>query len=231
MSAIESVQESMFLALDEREVDPQRHFPMKTLFDTVAYRQATADLTEEKVRKIDNLQSQFKEYLIPNEVFESDDQNRVAIVFERINRAGTELNVFELLSAWSWSEDFDLADKFRSLQDSIAEHGFEDLCEDKDLQLRICAGVITGETTPKKILDLQGNDIRTRFAEIERGIVGALDFLKREANVKHYKMLPFPGLLVPLSCFFATKSSAKQPFEQSCLLRRVFFLSRPWSPG
>jgi len=44
--------------------------------------------------------------------------------------------------------------------------------------------VITGETTPAKILDLQGEDIRSRFAEIEQGIVGALDFLKREAAVK-----------------------------------------------
>ena len=36
----------------------------------------------------------------------------MAIVFERINRAGTELDVFELLSAWSWSDDFDLVEKF-----------------------------------------------------------------------------------------------------------------------
>jgi hypothetical protein len=207
MHAEESVQESLFLALEEAEVDPERHFSVKTLFDTVSYRQATSVLVEGKVKKIDELQSKFKEYLIPNETFESDDRNKVAIVFERINRAGTELNVFELLSAWSWSDDFDLVEKFETLQDGISDHGFDELCNDKDLQLRICAGVITGETTPKKILDLQGEDIRSRFSEIENGILGTLDFLKREANVKHYKMIPFPGLLVPLSSFFATEKS------------------------
>lgn len=204
MDAIENVQESVFLALDDPEVDAKRHFPMKTIFDSVAYRQATANLSDLQVRRIDELQSKFKEYLIPNEVFETEDRNRVAIVFERINRAGTELNVFELLSAWSWSDDFDLVEKFAELQEKIADHGFEELCDDKDLQLRICAGVITGETTPKMILDLKGDDIRSRFSDIERGILGALDFIKREANVRHYKMLPFPGLLVPMSCFFAT---------------------------
>lgn len=137
-------------------------------------------------------------------MFESDDRNKVAIVFERINRAGTELNVFELLSAWSWSEEFDLVERFTALQETIADHGFEDLGDDRDLQLRICAGVITGETTPKRILELKGEEIRSRFGEIESGIVGALDFLSREANVKHYKMLPFPGILVPLSIFFST---------------------------
>jgi len=85
MSAQESVQESLFLALDEAEVDESRHFPIKILFDTVAYRHATAFLEDMQARKIDELQSQFKEYLIPNEVFVSDDQNMVAIVFERIN--------------------------------------------------------------------------------------------------------------------------------------------------
>jgi hypothetical protein len=204
MLAEENIQESLFLALSDSEVDPDRHFPVKTLFDIVGYRKATTGLSDERLKRIDELQSKFKEYLVPNEVFESDDRNKVAIVFERINRAGTELNVFELLSAWSWSEEFDLVEKFASLQDLIVDHGFEDLCDDKDLQLRICAGVIIGETTPKQILDLKGEDIRGRFFEIERGIIGALDFLRREANVKHYKMLPFPGLLVPLSAFFAT---------------------------
>lgn len=202
--AQDNVQESLFLALDPSEVNADRHFPVKTLFDTIGYRKATNGLSDETLERIDDLQSRFKEYLIPNEVFESDDQNKVAIVFERINRAGTELNVFELLSAWSWSEDFDLVDKFKLLQDSIAEHGFDDLGDDRDLQLRICAGVICGETTPKRILELNGQEIRSRFHEIENGILGALDFLSREANVKHYKMLPFPGLLVPLSTFFAT---------------------------
>jgi hypothetical protein len=79
------------------------------------------------------------------------------------------------------------------------------LVEDKDLQLRVCAGVITGETSPSKILDLKGVDIRrSRFKEIENGIIGAIDFLRRELSVKNFKMLPFPGVLVPLSCFFAT---------------------------
>lgn len=204
MSAKDNIQESNFVALQNEEVDLERHFPVKTLFDTVSYRRATNGFTEESLKKIDDLQSRFKEYLIPNETFESSDRNKVAIVFERINRAGTDLNVFELLSAWSWSEDFDLVEKFAELQEKIASHGYDDLVDDKDLQLRICAGVITGETSPSKILDLQGEDIRNRFLEIENGILGAIDFLRRELNVTHFRLLPFPGILVPLSCFFAT---------------------------
>lgn len=53
-------------------------------------------------------------------------------------------------------------------------------------------------------MGLKGEDIRQRFEEIERGIIGAIDFLKRELDVQQYKLLPFPGIMVPLSAFFAT---------------------------
>jgi hypothetical protein len=204
LKAIENIQESIFLALEDSEVDNSRHFPVNVLFDTVEYRRKTASLADELVRKIDVLQERFKEYIIPNETFVSDDRNNVAIVFERINRAGTELNIFQLLSAWSWSEDFDLTEKFEELQKDIIEHEYDELCKEQDLQLRICSGVINGETTPAKILELQGEQIRNSFAKIKNGIIGAIDFLKRELNVVSYKLLPFPGLLVPLAVFFAT---------------------------
>ena len=156
---------------------------------------------------VDKVQERFKEYRIQNQTFETTDTNEVAIVFERINRAGTELDVFSLLAAWSWSEDFDLVQRFSDLQDKIDEHNYADLGRDRDLQLRICAAVITGETSPSKILKLQGEDIRRRFPEIETGILGAIDFLRRELKVEHFAMLPFSGILVPLSVFFASSLS------------------------
>ncbi|KAB2714349.1 DUF262 domain-containing protein [Brucella intermedia] len=205
MEAHEDIQESLFICMKSSEADVNRHFPVKTLFDASAYRDSTLNLPKEKLDKVVNLQDRFKEYLIPNETFESGDRNKVAIVFERINRAGTQLEIFELLTAWSWSDDFDLVEKFDTLQDQIAEHGYEDLCNDQDLQLKICSGVILGRTTPKDIIGLRGEEIRQRFSEIERGIVGAIDFLKRELDVQQYKLLPFPAIMVPLSVFFATE--------------------------
>ena len=135
MLAEENIQESLFIPLESSEVDWNRHFPVKVLFDIVAYRKATERLDTKKVENIDRLQAVFEEYLIPNEIFESDDRNSVAIVFERINRAGTELDIFQLLSAWSWSEEFDLTKKFQDLQIDIVDHGYDDLCNDRDLQL------------------------------------------------------------------------------------------------
>lgn len=236
LKAVENIQESIFLALEKSEVDNSRHFPVNVLFDTVEYRKATALLDDELVRKVDTLQERFKEYIIPNETFVSDDRNNVAIVFERINRAGTELNIFQLLSAWSWSEDFDLTEKFEELQKDIIDHEYDELCKDQDLQLRICSGVINGETTPAKILELQGEQIRSSFTKVRNGIIGAIDFLKRELNVVSYRLLPFPGLLVPLAVFFATDKSEgvsytdKQKHKLTKWFWRAIF-SRRFSAG
>lgn len=205
LAAEENIQESIFIPLDDPEVDHSRHFPVKTLFDVLAYREACEGRPADQVVKIDQMQSRFREYDVQTQVFETEDRNKVAIVFERINRAGTDLKVFELLSAWSWSDDFDLTDKFSELQEEIEEHGYSDLSKEQDLQLRICAGIITHETSPEKIISLSGEEIRNRFNEIRNGITGAIDFLKRELGIRHYAMVPFPGVLIPLSCFFATE--------------------------
>ncbi|THD30702.1 MAG: DUF262 domain-containing protein [Flavobacterium johnsoniae] len=236
LSSKEKVQESSFLALEESEIDHTRHFPVKTFFDSVAYRKATKNLDDENLTKIDTVQRKFLSYIIPDIVFETDDMTNVAIVFERINRAGTELNVFELLSAWSWSDSFDLVEKFEQLQEEIADHGYEELCNDRDLQLRIIAGIIKQNTTPSSILSLSGDEIRENFEIVQKGIIGAIDYLKRELNIKHYKMLAFPGILVALSAFFATdkKDGTNYTSKQNIIIKKWFWrslFSRRYSAG
>jgi hypothetical protein len=215
MAAEDNIQESAFIALSGEEVDLTRHFPVRTLFTTVEYRKACENLTDAQIKNVDILQQRFKEYDVQTQTFQSDDRTKVAIVFERINRAGTRLDTFELLSAWSWSDDFDLVESFRELQQEISDHGFGDLCDEQELQLRICAGVITGYTAPSNVVNLQGAQIRAKFPLIKNGIIGAIDFLKRDLKVSHFRMLPFPGLIVPLSCFFATDMSDGQNYTDA----------------
>ena len=77
-------------------MDLKKHFPIKTLFDSVEYRKATESLEDERKAEIDKLQETFKEISIPMQLMETDDKSIVAIVFERINRAGVPLESFQL---------------------------------------------------------------------------------------------------------------------------------------
>lgn len=204
LEAGDNPQDSVFVAMDKLE-DAERHryFPMRVLFDSVGYRANTDHLSREKIAVIDRLQEKFKEVTIPVQVLKSEDRSIVAIVFERINHLGVALDTLQLLSAWTWSEDFDLLDKFRDLRDDLAFFGFAGVGDDSDLILSCVAGILAKEPGPETLLKLNGADVRAEFPRVEQGIRGAIDFLRNQLMVKHLKLLPYPAMLVPLAVFFA----------------------------
>jgi hypothetical protein len=196
-------QEAQFFSLAENEVDLSKHFPLNCLFDSVSYREATSKIDPNVVPLIDELQEKFKEARIPIQILETEDRAKVAIVFERINRKGVELDTFQLLNAWTWSDDFELQKFFEDLQDELEPFGFRDAGEDVDLILRCAAGIISGNASAKSLIDLNGNEVRNRFQEIINGLKGAVDFLHSNLNIVKLSNLPYNALLIPLAKFFA----------------------------
>ncbi len=236
MDAEPDLQESQFVYLSDHNNDPSRYFPIGTFFDVAAYRSATAGLTAEQAEIIDGVQSVFKEATIPTQEVATDDRAKVAIVFERVNRLGVELDTFQLLSAWTWSEDFDLQERIRSLADEVAPYGFGDIAEDTNLILRCCAAVVADDASPAALMGLKGAEVRQRFDEIENGVRGAIDFLQGNLEVKKLINLPYPTLLVPLAVFFAAagNTSVKMDDDQRAILIRWFWrscFSRRFSAG
>ena len=231
-----SMQESQFLALKESELDLSRHFPLNCLFDSASYRRATRDLAEADAAKIDTMQAAFKELRIPVQMIETEDRTTVAIIFERINRAGVRLDTLQLLTAWTWSEDFTLQEKFSALSLDLEPFGFKEVGDDINLLLRCCAAIIAGDAAPETLVGLDGTQVRTRFTEIVNGIHGAVDFLRNNLKVHWLENLPFSTLLVPLSVFFATPGTTQQicTAEQRSKLLAWFWrccFSRRYSSG
>lgn len=118
---------------------------------------------------------------------------------------GVELDTLQLLSAWTWSEDFDLQSEFTELAEELSPHGFKDVGEDSDLLLRCCSAILNGSASPASIIELNGQEVRERFREVKKGIFGAIDFLRQNLNVYNTSTLPYSNIIIPLSVFFATK--------------------------
>jgi hypothetical protein len=233
MSADADLQESQFLALTDDDVDWDRHFPIKTFFDVAAYRKATDGLTPEQALMVDSVQAIFKEAVIPTQEIATDDRGKVAIVFERVNRMGVELDVFQLLTAWTWSEDFDLQDRFAELAADLEPHGFGDVGEDTNLLLRCCSAVVAGDASPTAFINLKGVDVRDRFKDISNGIRGATDFLRKNFGIESLANLPYAAALVPLAVFFARDSASVTDVQRETLVRWFWksCFSRRYSAG
>lgn len=198
------IQEPCFVALKPENVITSIHFPMNAIFRTVDFHKHVSGLDEHKQKLITEVYQKFLEFNLPSQEIETDDKESVAIIFERINRAGEPLDTYQLLTAWSWSSDFDLQEEFSELAAEMQPYGFGNITEDKDLQLKCCSGIIKEEASPASIINLRGEDVRRNFEKIKNGLKGAVDFLRNELNVYSLDWLPYPSMLVALSYFFAT---------------------------
>ncbi|MGE3778502.1 MAG: DUF262 domain-containing protein [Pirellulaceae bacterium] len=196
-------QDTQFFALLPTEVDASRHFPLRALFDTTAYRRATAGFQETQAKKIDDMQTVFKETRIPAQIIRPVERQTVAVIFERINRQGVPLDTLQLLSAWTWSEDFQLQAEFDELATDLEDYGIRSVDTEENILLRCCAAVLAYDPTPDKLVGIAGDEVRRRFGEVRNGLKGALDFLQMNLKVESVSNLPFQTILVPLSVFFA----------------------------
>ncbi len=198
-------QDPLFFPLPSDEVDLERHFPIDVIFDSTAYRDACRFVPEDHLGVVDDFQAKIKETLIPLQILTTDDRAKVAIVFERINHQGVPLDTLQLLTAWTWSGDFDLQQRFDGLREALDEHGFAGVGEDTSLILRCCAAILTGRPKTDLLLELNGAEIRDDFDRVENGLEGAVDFLRKQVGVETLRNLPYPAMLIPLSVFFSVK--------------------------
>lgn len=205
-AADSDAQDTQFFALKPSEVDSSRHFPLKALFDTVEYRKATKAMSDKQAVKIDEMQSVFKEASIPVETVTTEDKTKIAIIFERVNRQGIPLDTLQLLTAWTWSDQFDLQKEFEDLAEELRPFGFHAVGEDANLLLRSCAAVLVNDVALGRLMEINGSEARAGFARVANGVKGAVDFLRSNLSVHSIDALPFTSLLIPLSVFFAAET-------------------------
>lgn len=235
-SVNDDAQDPQFFALAPYEVNDAKHFPVRVLFDTTAYRKATKAFNDDLATRIDKMQARFKEARLPVEIFRTNEKATVAVIFERINRQGVPLDTLQLLSAWTWSEDFQLQSEFSELIEELGSKGFDAGSFDENLLLRCAAAVLVADPRPEAIVLIPGEQIRNRFDEVINGILGALDFCEMNLGVRRIENLPFQTLLVPLSVFFAisgTKQIVVNESQRKRLLNWIWKVSfsRRYSSG
>lgn len=216
-------QDPQFVALLSSDVDSDRHFPLRSFFDPVAFADLYKSLPPDRMTEIVSVQQRFVGALVPAETFESEDRSSVAIVFERVNRMGVQLDMLQLLTAWTWSDDFDLQVKFQDLADEFESFGFADVGADSDLMLRCCSAILRTDPDPTALVDVNGADVRAEFDRVATALRLAIDFLRNELHVRHLKFLPYSALLVPLASFFSVRQNEPISDEERQTLLRWFW--------
>jgi hypothetical protein len=219
----QDAQESRFVALQPDEADPAHYFPLNVFLEPVAFSKATAGLAPAQHEEIVKVQQRFLEALLPVQTFESEDRTSVAIVFERVNRMGIELDIFQLLTAWTWSDEFDLQARFVALAEEFSEFGFEAVGQDPDLMLRCAAAVLKRDPSPAALVNLNGAKVRESFDDVAEAIRRAIDFVRTNFHVHHLQLLPYSATLIPLTAFFSVRPKESISDDERATLAKWFW--------
>ncbi|WP_200781281.1 hypothetical protein [Klebsiella aerogenes] len=137
-----------------------------------------------------------------------------------------------MLSAWTWSSEFDLRAKFEELSSKLEDVEYGDLGDEEDLLIKCCAAAMKEDSSSHAIVELKGDEVRNNFITFQNGLLGAIDFLRRDCGAVSLKVLPYKSMLIPLTRFFMTDKPAgvhpdatqrhllKKWFWHTCFSRR-----------
>jgi hypothetical protein len=152
-------------------------------------------------RNTHRIQSIFQNYELPTVTIRKKDKGDVGTIFERINNTGTPLSPLDLLTAWTWSDEYYLKEVFANIYDLLETKSFENF-KDK-LLLQCFSAVISESTKTRDMLSLNAEDVRTQTPVVINSMKKAIDLLFSQFNVKTDEFLPKPQQFVGLVYLFS----------------------------
>ncbi|HGK4779708.1 TPA: DUF262 domain-containing protein [Enterobacter cloacae] len=155
---------------------------------------------EWEVARITNLVDKFKDYDFPVVTIKERTDQEVCRIFQRINSSGTSLSTIELLTAWTWTETFDLRTEINNLNDFLSAKGFQ---VDETLLMRCLTSIVNKEIDSETLINVEPSSLSKAVESLEKGIKKAVDFLEKDLKIQNSVFLPFPIMLVPLVYFFS----------------------------
>ena len=174
--------------------------PLRSIVDPTKLIDAITSLKKEFHPSAKTLSSLFLNYEIPVIQIKNRTKEEVGVIFERINNTGTKLNILDLMTAWTWTEDFHLLDATDELLEELDEKGFGAI--DQKLILQAISGAIIGSTKTDNILRLTGERVRDNWTKIEDAFRDTIDFLATEIGCPHLEFLPYHQQIIPIVRFF-----------------------------
>ena len=183
--------------------EEKRHIPLSVLNSTSAFldfqRNNLSNESDDKdvIERANILYETFREYLIPVVTIKEKSVQEVCPIFERINSSGTQLNVFDLMVAATWSDNFDLNDQVSKIRESAKLKDFEDI--DNTIFLRIMSSIAdigSKEEHVFKLRDLHSEKLIELGKRVQEAVERTVDFLSTDLAVPSDAFLPYQYQMV-----------------------------------
>jgi hypothetical protein len=190
-----------FKHMSEVDINKDSVIYLKNLIDTTKLIPALQNLNEKYHSQASELCSKFLNYEIPVVTIKYRSKEEVGIIFERINNTGTKLSTIDLMTAWTWTDDFHILEEANKLRKDLEEKGFGKV--PYNIVIQGISAVIQNDTTTQSVLGLTGESVRDNWAMFVSSIKKAIDFLSTDIKCINSDFLPFIQQLVAITKFYS----------------------------
>ncbi|HEX6471895.1 MAG TPA: DUF262 domain-containing protein, partial [Streptosporangiaceae bacterium] len=192
-----------FVSLARRQQPGVDQFPVALALGstaTNAWIRARPHLTDEQIALADQVVAAIRDYRIPMYVVAGDDERALREIFDRMNTSGKPLKSAEVFNALhSLSSEQEPGD-LRTLASSVRTFGFGEIPEQVLMQSLLA---IRGPTVDREFRNefTSDADRHRSLVDTEKAIGHVVDFLRDEAGIPHFKLIPYV-LYVPVLARF-----------------------------
>jgi hypothetical protein len=151
------------------------------------------------VNRAEALASTFKDYSIPVVPIVTEDLELATQSFQRVNSGGTTMNEVHMVSALTWSPQFDLNERMQEIRGELGEVGWQDL--EEKMILHTCKAALDLDIYYSDVLEIR-DAIKERpqvLREATDAIKAAAGFLKDQCKVHSPAVLPYSFQIVLLA--------------------------------
>ena len=192
---------------DALQNDPGRWLPLTAVLDSenlvqwaVAHSQVTSAQRRETAYQ---LGKRIREYEIPAYYVRTDNEDTLREIFGRANSKGKTLEANEVFEALHASRGAQRPASLAQIAEELKDIAFGRV-EDKILYrlLRVLHGADVSERSGDGPLRLTAEQTQLAYAATANAARSAVQFLKDQAGIGHYELLPYKQPLVTLGQFF-----------------------------
>lgn len=156
-----------------------------------------------------------RQYEVPLYSVETDEEDVLREIFDRINSTGKTLTRAEVFDALHGSKGAEFPGSLEEIADDLTQIGFGRL-EEKVILRALLA--LRGKDPSRGFRQIEPEDVPTAFQETASGLRRAILFARDVGGFPHVSLLPYKLPLVTLSLFFHTHPKPRP--RTRTLLRR-----------
>ncbi len=203
----------------DKKPDNQRFISVSDLFSEENF-EIYDNLTAERKKSFNQCVKRFYNYPFSAIDVRDKELDEVCDIFERINQGGRRLNLFDLISASTWSPEFDLRDAVDKENDFLSR-GFGKI--DNEVFTQTLALISKGSCTRSSQLQLRKEDINKYWIETIESTRLAIDYMKNNFGVVNYLFIPYRGMISLVAYLFYKNKRKSLSNKQADFLSTWFW--------